>query len=210
MKNSLVVNEIFHSIDGEGKKAGELATFIRLTGCNLRCSYCDTAYAFSEGRPMTIEEIARQVRYHNTTLTGGEPLCQDVHALLEALPGHSINIETNGSIAIAPYFRHDNTWFTVDYKCTGSAMSEHMLPQNFLALRRQDVLKFVVSNQEDLEQARHICQQYAPVCPIYISPVFGKIEGQRIVQYMEHYELESWRLQLQLHKYIWPPDMRGV
>lgn len=94
MNYSLCVNEIFDSIDGEGKKAGQLATFIRLCGCNLRCSYCDTAYAFNEGRHMDIADIIAQVSYPNVTLTGGEPLCQDIHALLEGLKGHSVNIET--------------------------------------------------------------------------------------------------------------------
>ena len=87
MNYSLCVNEIFDSIDGEGKKAGQLATFIRLCGCNLRCSYCDTAYAFNEGRHMDIADIIAQVSYPNVTLTGGEPLCQDIHALLEGLKG---------------------------------------------------------------------------------------------------------------------------
>ena len=133
MNYSLCVNEIFDSIDGEGKKAGQLATFIRLCGCNLRCSYCDTAYAFNEGRHMDIADIIAQVSYPNVTLTGGEPLCQDIHALLEGLKGHSVNIETNGSMDIEPYFKYDHVWFTVDYKSLSSDMANRMLPENFAA-----------------------------------------------------------------------------
>lgn len=150
MNYSLCVNEIFDSIDGEGKKAGQLATFIRLCGCNLRCSYCDTAYAFNEGRHMDIADIIAQVSYPNVTLTGGEPLCQDIHALLEGLKGHSVNIETNGSMDIEPYFKYDHVWFTVDYKSLSSDMANRMLPENFEKLRPQDVLKFVVGDEADL------------------------------------------------------------
>ena len=153
MNYSLCVNEIFDSIDGEGKKAGQLATFIRLCGCNLRCSYCDTAYAFNEGQHMDIADIIAQVSYPNVTLTGGEPLCQDIHALLEGLKGHSVNIETNGSMDIEPYFKYDHVWFTVDYKSLSSDMANRMLPENFEKLRPQDVLKFVVGDEADLRQA---------------------------------------------------------
>ena len=164
MNYSLCVNEIFDSIDGEGKKAGQLATFIRLCGCNLRCSYCDTAYAFNEGRHMDIADIIAQVSYPNVTLTGGEPLCQDIHVLLEGLKGHSVNIETNGSMDIEPYFKYDHVWFTVDYKSLSSDMANRMLPENFEKLRPQDVLKFVVGDEADLRQALGVYQLYRPKC----------------------------------------------
>ncbi len=210
MNDKLCVNEIFDSIDGEGKRAGELATFIRLTGCNLRCSYCDTTYAFTQGCEMSITDIADKVSYRNVTLTGGEPLYQDVHTLLEQLHDHDINVETNGSMDILPYFKYPNVWFTVDYKCKTSGESNAMLPSNFFHLRPQDVVKFVVGSIDDLEQAKKVCNAYDFVCPVYISPVFGKIKPAQIVDYMKKHDLEKWKMQLQLHKFIWKPNARGV
>ncbi|WP_443868169.1 radical SAM protein [Megasphaera sp.] len=142
MNYSLCVNEIFDSIDGEGKKAGQLATFIRLCGCNLRCSYCDTAYAFNEGRHMDIADIIAQVSYPNVTLTGGEPLCQDIHALLEGLKGHSVNIETNGSMDIEPYFKYDHVWFTVDYKSLSFKKIKEMVHAKMDHQNLNDVFDF--------------------------------------------------------------------
>lgn len=211
MKQMLKVNEIFNSIDGEGKRAGELASFIRLTGCNLRCSYCDTLYAMDEGHEMSIEDIIKKVKYHNVTLTGGEPLHQDVHELLEKLlNNHDVNIETNGSIDITEYFNLPSVWFTVDYKCYCSGMSKAMLPKTFKSLRPQDVLKFVVGSIKDLEQAREVCNKYLPICPVYISPVFGQIKPSQIVDYMQEHDMQDWKIQLQLHKFIWDPMKRGV
>jgi 7-carboxy-7-deazaguanine synthase len=104
-ETKLQVIEIFDSIEGEGKRAGQLVTFIRLTGCNLRCSYCDTEYAFSDGKDFSVNEIMEQVNHSKVTLTGGEPLLQaNVPQLLAALHGHEVNIETNGSINIEPFF----------------------------------------------------------------------------------------------------------
>lgn len=212
-KNMLVFNEIFDSIEGEGIRAGELATFIRLYGCNLRCSYCDTAYAFYEGTRLSLPEVLRKVHYTNVTLTGGEPLCQPVRPLLEALQGHEVNIETNGSIDIRPYMEYDNVFFTVDYKCGSSGMNGHMELSNFMSLRSCDVLKFVVGNRADLEEAYllyQIYQRYLTDVAIYVSPVFGKMAPQDIVTFMKEHKLENWRVQLQLHKFIWPPTQRGV
>ena len=211
MQNEWPVNEIFFSIDGEGKRAGSLAAFIRLAGCNLRCSYCDTAYAFTEGTPMRAEEIAEAVKgWKNVTVTGGEPLCQDVHALLQRLREHEVNIETNGSVDVTPYHAYPWVFFTLDYKCPSSGMESSMLEKNFQTLRPQDVLKFVVGDMEDLRTAQRVCEKYEPNCLVYLSPVFGKIEAKEIVEYMKGARYKNWRLQLQLHKYIWPPDARGV
>jgi 7-carboxy-7-deazaguanine synthase len=211
MQNEWSVNEIFFSIDGEGKRAGSLAAFIRLAGCNLRCSYCDTAYAFTEGTPMRVEEIAEAVKgWKNVTVTGGEPLCQDVHVLLQRLREHEVNIETNGSVDVTPYHAYPWVFFTLDYKCPSSGMESSMLEKNFQTLRPQDVLKFVVGDMEDLRTAQRVCEKYEPNCLVYLSPVFGKIEAKEIVEYMKSARYKNWRLQLQLHKYIWPPDARGV
>ena len=211
--NILYVNEIFDSIEGEGKRAGELATFIRLTGCNLRCSYCDTAYAFKEGTPMTVQEILDKVHYPNVTLTGGEPLMQDIRALLEALRSHNVNIETNGSLNIQNYFDLDNVFFTVDFKCGTSGMTKEMLPHNFKHLRKRDVLKFVVGSEEDLQQAKALYLFHYDNLrnrQVYVSPVFEKIEPAEIVEFMKKEHLRKWRVQLQLHKFIWDPMKRGV
>lgn len=212
MKPELMVNEIFTSIEGEGKRAGEMAVFLRLTGCNLRCSYCDTAYAFEEGRKMTVREILGQVdkAYRNVTLTGGEPLCQDVHELLAGLSAHEVNIETNGSVDLEPYSGYGQVFFTVDYKSPSSGMEKRMLAKNFGNLRERDVLKFVVGSREDLEAALMACRRFEPCCHIFVSPVFGKIGPAEIVEFMKENLLTDWRLQLQLHKYIWDPGKRGV
>lgn len=211
MQNEWPVNEIFFSIDGEGKRAGSLAAFIRLAGCNLRCSYCDTTYAFDEGKTMRIEEIAETVKgWKNVTVTGGEPLSQDIHGLLQRLREHEVNIETNGSVDVTPYHAYPWVFFTLDYKCPSSGMESSMLEKNFQTLRPQDVLKFVVGDMEDLRTAQRVCEKYEPRCLVYLSPVFGKIEAKEIAEYMKSARYKNWRLQLQLHKYIWPPDARGV
>ena len=205
------VNEICFSIDGEGKRSGQLAAFVRLTGCNLRCSYCDTKYSFLDGREMTAAEIADAVKnFHNVTLTGGEPLLQDCHELLNLLRSHEVNIETNGSIALAEYLNCKNVFFTMDFKCQSSGATALMNLDNLKLLREEDVLKFVVGSESDLEQAQEICATFKPKSAIYISPVFGQIEPTEIVDFMKRRYLQNWRLQIQLHKTIWSPDERGV
>lgn len=211
MSAELIVNEIFDSIDGEGKTAGELATFIRLTGCNLRCAYCDTVYAFGEGAPMTVPDIVSRVRFRHVTLTGGEPLLQPINPLLRALPpGTTTNVETNGSIALRPFMDDLRGFFTIDYKCGSSGENGKMLRENFLALRPCDVLKFVVGSAEDLREARDFSLAVNTPAQIFVSPVFGQIEPAAIVDFMKAHALQNWRLQLQMHKYIWRPDARGV
>ena len=160
---------------------------------------------------MTVQEIAEAVEnWENVTITGGEPLCQDIHDLLKNLRTHSVNIETNGSVDVGPYHVYPHVFFTLDYKCPSSGMESSMLDKNFRTLRPRDVLKFVVGDIEDLRAARQICKEYEPACPVYISPVFGKIEARDIVEYMKTERCENWRVQLQLHKYIWNPSERGV
>lgn len=210
MSVDLLVNEIFDSIEGEGKRAGQLATFIRLTGCNLRCSYCDTEYAFTEGKAMSIDKIMSNIKYHNVTITGGEPLYQDISILLDRLKFHSVNIETNGSLDITKYFKYPHVWFTADYKTKSSCMNSAMHLDNLRNLRPQDVLKFVVKTHEDCAQAFKICKEYNPICKVYISPVFGEIEPKQIVGFMKDNHIEDWNLQIQLHKIIWDAQKRGV
>jgi len=160
---------------------------------------------------MRIEAIAEAVKgWKNVTVTGGEPLCQDIHVLLQRLREHEVNIETNGSVDVTPYHAYPWVFFTLDYKCPSSGMESSMLEKNFQTLRPQDVLKFVVGDMEDLRTAQRVCEKYEPNCLVYLSPVFGKIEAKEIVEYMKAARYKNWRLQLQLHKFIWPPDARGV
>lgn len=209
------VIEIFKSIDGEGIRAGYPTIFIRLAGCNLRCSYCDTKYSYEKEKSsdMTPEQIYKKVFKlggKRITLTGGEPLIhKDVDDLINLLlnKGYEVNIETNGSVDISP-FLYENCIITMDYKCAGSGMEDKMLLDNLKILRRQDVLKFVVSNKHDLGTALNIYPNTR--ASVYISPVFGKIEPEEIVNYMLEHGMEDCRVQVQLHKIIWNPEKRGV
>ena len=211
------VTEIFRSIDGEGKRAGLPTTFIRLAGCNLRCSYCDSSYAFdkSKARVMTANEIIEEVsdlKVASVTLTGGEPLIHPgVDALLIKLNDYmlDVNVETNGSVDPSKYHNLENVWFTVDYKCSSSGETDKMNPKAFQTLRYRDVLKFVVGSEEDMEEALKVIDTYRPNCQIYFSPVYG-YDPKNIVKFFMDHELYHCKVQVQLHKIIWPEDMRGV
>lgn len=216
------VVEKFVSINGEAARAGELAVFIRFRKCNLHCSYCDTRWANAESVPadmMTAAEITDYVNgtgIVNVTLTGGEPLLQeDIAELTDMLiaSGHRVEIETNGSISIAGLADRDKRpVFTLDYKLPGSGMESHMLTENYGYLRPTDTVKFVSGSLSDLERAAEIIAEYRLTerCSVYISPVFGDIEPTAIVDFMRDHRLNGVRLQLQLHKFIWAPDKRGV
>jgi len=216
----LKVVEIFSSIEGEGIRAGELCTFIRLAGCNLRCSYCDTPYAQEDDNDSKImhpdEIVAKCVDLGNTniTVTGGEPLIHPhIMDLLGFLCASSfmVNVETNGSMPIAKYkvspAFEQTLFFTMDYKCKSSGMNKQMDKNAMKDLGPFDVLKFVVGNREDLEQSLKF-KDY--VCYKYLSPVFGQIEPKEIVEFMKENNLQDYRLQVQLHKIVYPPEMRGV
>lgn len=210
------VVEIFKSLDGEGLRAGLPATFIRLEGCNLRCSYCDTRYSYQDAQYtiMTPEEIYTKVYKlgcNRITLTGGEPLIhEDVEQLVDILTqnGFEVNIETNGSINISNYINKPNVIITMDYKCPSSGMCDEMLLTNLPILRRGDVLKFVVGSKEDLDACRDLIKRVD--CQIYISPVFGKIKLKEIAEYILEHDMQNCRLQVQLHKIVWDPSQRGV
>lgn len=211
------VVEIFNSIEGEGKRVGLPCTFIRLFGCNLNCTYCDSRYACDEPtyRVMSQDEILDEVAKigcGSITVTGGEPLIHPgIESLLQALvkKGYYVNVETNGSQPIPKIFAY-NLFYTVDYKTYSSEMSHKMLPETFRSLQPVDVLKFVVGNEEDLNQALEITELYDCAAQVYVSPIFGQIEPAKIVEFIKSHKLWGWHTQLQLHKYIWDPDERGV
>jgi 7-carboxy-7-deazaguanine synthase len=214
------VNEIFQSIEGEGIRAGSLATFIRLRGCNLNCSYCDSKYANEPGefnRELSAPEILQLVEDISignlVTITGGEPLIHlGVYDLIILLinAGYEVNVETNGSMQPQLSSTPGQLFYTMDYKCPSSG-EEHAM--NWVALgqlKEWDVLKFVVGSLKDLEKARFVIDNLTPACPVFISPVFGQIEPVQIVEYMQEQLMFPCRIQLQLHKFIWDPQKRGV
>lgn len=217
------VAEIFTSINGEGTKAGQTAVFVRFTGCNLNCSYCDTKWANepnAEYKLMTDREILSRIKetgIKNVTLTGGEPLLREgIYELLEEIAKDGFlqaEIETNGSIDLNPFCDIENRpSFTMDYKLPSSGMEKHMCLENFEILEKKDTVKFVFGSIEDLKKALEIIRKYdlSRRCHVYISPVFGSIEPAKIVDFMVENKLNDVNLQLQLHKFIWDPNMRGV
>lgn len=214
------VIEIFKSINGEGLKQGELALFIRLALCNLRCSYCDTTYSFNNPsfKNMSIDEIvaiAKDSNIKNITLTGGEPLLSnEVRDLTTSLSneGFNIEIETNGSIDILPFKDINNVSFTLDYKCPSSNEEDKMNLKNYNYITKKDSVKFVVGNKIDLEKAYKIIKTYDLInkTNCMFSPVFGKIDTSDIVDFMINNNINGAKLSLQIHKFIWDPNKRGV
>ena len=215
---SFKVVEIFESINGEGMRAGELAVFVRMKGCNLSCNYCDTMWANEadcEFEEMTADRIVERVKksgIKNVTLTGGEPLLQkDADKLLKLFSDEKdirVEIETNGSVNLSPFLKYENTSFTMDYKLPESDMEKYMDLENFKILRKKDTLKFVASSVNDLKKAKDIIEKYDLIDRVNIifSPVFGKIELTDIVDFLKDNKLNDVRMQLQMHKFIWAPD----
>lgn len=224
------INEIFSSIEGEGIRAGYLATFIRTQFCNLECRYCDTLYSLTAEKDlmgnlpyknMSIDQILQQVKLlgnDRVTLTGGEPLIQkEARQLIDRLldEGYRVNIETNGAVPINDflYFRNKDMTkliVTMDWKSPYSGMRDKMIEENLAALRSIDVLKFVVATKEDLDDMKKTIESNDLYCNIFVSPVFGQIEGSDIVDYLKIKNLQNVRVQCQLHKVFWHPQQRGV
>lgn len=222
MANFKVV-EMFESINGEGRKAGQLAIFIRLQKCNLNCSYCDTKWANGDDAPYTLmneKEIYNRILksgIKNITFTGGEPLLhKDVEILLEKIGNNlnlSLEIETNGSIELERFSKLKNPpSFTMDYKLPSSKMENKMCLNNFKYLTLKDTVKFVVGTIEDLKKAKEIIERYSLIgkCAVYFSPVFNSIDPVEIVEFMKEKRLNGVNLQLQIHKFIWDPESKGV
>lgn len=209
--------EMFKSIDGEGKRTGEITTFIRFYGCNLDCTYCDSMYAnaFNNYDNLCLDYVLGYIAFNNCnniTITGGEPLLhkKDIREIIENLPNtYDINIETNGSIDIADMY-YDNVFFTVDYKLKNSGEFKNMNLDIFKnQLREKDVVKFVVSDTKDLDDMKDIINRYNLKCKIYVGGVYG-IDNTFIIDYLKNNNLTMCIFQLQIHKYIWRPDMKGV
>ena len=209
------VTEIFHSIQGESTYAGRPCVFVRLTGCPLRCTWCDTAYAFYGGQDMAIHDIVDQVRAFKCELvevTGGEPLSQ-----AESLPlltrlcdeGFEVLVETSGAIDTTGVDHRVHV--ILDVKCPGSGMTDRMYWPNLDRLAPQDEAKFVIKDRVDYEWAREVVRRHdlSARCTVLMSPVFGEVEARYLAEWVLADKLPV-RFQLQLHKYIWAPDMRGV
>ena len=209
------ITEIFHSIQGESSYVGQPCVFVRLTGCPLRCTWCDTEYSFYGGTDISFEEILAKVKSYGCPLvevTGGEPLAQP-----EAIPlisrlcdaGYRVLVETSGAIDIAPV--DERAHVILDVKCPGSGMTDRMHWANLSRLTMKDEAKFVLIDRKDYDWARNVIAQYDLVnrCALLMSPVFGSLEPRLLVEWVLADRLPV-RFQMQVHKLIWAPDMRGV
>ena len=214
--DTLQINEIFLSIQGESTFAGLPCVFVRTTGCPLRCSWCDTKYAYSEGKEMSLDAVMGQVKGYGVPLveaTGGEPLAQKgMLPLLTLLcdEGKTVLLETSGAVDIAPV--DPRVHVIMDIKCPVSGMTDRMRWENIQHLESKDEVKFVLANREDYEFARQTIHEHdlAKRCgSVLLSTVFGQVNRKDIVAWMLEDRLPA-RFQLQMHKFIWDPDARGV
>ncbi len=212
----LTINEIFHSIQGESTHSGRPCVFVRLTACDLRCSWCDTPYAFTEGSKMSVDDITRKVDEFGCNLvelTGGEPLLQkDVYPLMQRLldAGRTVMVETGGHLSIekvpAEVIR------IVDVKCPGSGEAARNHWDNLGLLSPHDEVKFVIRDRADYEYARDVVARYnlvARTAAVLFSPVHGALAAKDLAEWILADRLVV-RLQLQAHKYIWGAEVRGV
>lgn len=205
---TLKIHEIFHSIQGESSRIGLPTTFVRLTGCPMRCVYCDTAYAFSGGSNMEIDAILSRVAElgaHYVTVTGGEPLAQkDCHALLSALcdAGYSVSLETGGAMDIAAVDPRASV--ILDIKTPGSGELEKNLWANLAQLKKTDEVKFVLCDRADYDWAKQqlVLHKLNETCPVVFSPVFSQVNATDLAEWVLADKLPV-RMQVQLHKILW-------
>ena len=212
----LTVNEIFHSIQGESTHAGRPCVFVRLTACDLRCSWCDTPYAFHEGRKMSVDEVAGAVRAYRcdvVEITGGEPLLQkEVYPLMQRLldDGRIVMLETGGHLSVDQV--PETVVRVIDVKCPGSGESDRNHWPNLDRLRPADEVKFVIKDRGDYEYARGVVANYdltERCTAVHFSPVHGVQDPKQLAAWVLEDRLKV-RVQLQLHKYIWDATTRGV
>lgn len=211
----LAITEIYTSVQGESSWVGKPCTFIRLSGCPLRCKWCDTVYGFKKGDEYSIEDLVAEVKKSHVKLveiTGGEPLAQEeTPKLIEALikEGYEVLIETSGSepIRVLP----EQTNIIMDLKCPDSKMSDKNLYENIDYLKPSDEVKFVVASKEDFEWAYQMIREFdlENRCKLLISPAWGLVKPDNLVEWILEYQLDC-RLNLQVHKYIWDPRKKGV
>lgn len=201
------INEIFYSIQGEGKWAGLPNIFIRTTGCNLRCSFCDTKYTYYIGKEMTIEEILNEISNYSSKyicITGGEPLLQnDTLELIDSVSKHNYEVclETNGSISLKKIMGKKSLMISLDIKCPSSQMHNRMKLDNISLLDKNDQLKFVIGDRKDYNYAKKIISDYKPISSIYFQPVWGT-NSKYLANWIIEDKLDV-RLSMQIHKIIW-------
>jgi 7-carboxy-7-deazaguanine synthase len=215
-EDSLNIIELYLSVQGETHLVGLPTAFVRLAGCNLRCSWCDTPYSFGRGTPATIESILKGIKDYNckhVCITGGEPLMQkNVHALMTQLCdlGYTVSIETGGSLTIKGI---DPRVITIlDIKCPGSAMDGKNYWQNLEILQDHDEIKFVILDEKDYLYSKDVCERYnlydRKHAPLF-SPVHGLLDPKLLVDWILKDAIRV-RLNLQMHKYVWSPETKGV
>ena len=212
---ALKINEIYYSVQGESTHVGRPCIFIRLTYCNLRCTYCDTEYAFYEGKDMEITHIMNEIKQWDCNLvevTGGEPLFQDkcINLLNELInSNYEVMLETGGSLSISDVPK--KVIKIVDFKCPSSAMEKKNLWSIVEDLQPHDEVKFVIGNREDFDWAKDRIAEYSldKICTLLFSPTFEKIDPQLMVEWILAENLPV-RMQMQMHKMIWSPDKQGV
>lgn len=217
MSSVLKVNEVYASVQGEGSRAGLPFVFIRLTGCALRCRWCDTSYAFTEGEDRGLEELAEEALswpHEHVLLTGGDPLEQPAAFELAArliAAGRTVLVETGGHVDISPLPAGVIT--ILDIKCPGSRMEHRNLWSNLERLTAADEVKFVIADRQDFDYARAVCDRHAlseRVGHILLSPVHGELDPATLTEWLLAAPIPGARLNLQLHKYVWPAAQRGV
>jgi len=207
------INEIFYSLQGEGAWVGLPTVFVRTAGCNLRCSYCDTTYAYDDGKEMNVDEILTLIQSYacsTVCITGGEPLLQkDLMNLLAVLmrKNYEICIETNGSKSVKKIIGKKSVMISLDIKCPSSHMHQHMNFNNIALLSKNDQMKFIIKRKEDYEYAKKIIKTYKPRCMVFLQPVWGT-DPRRLASWILHDGL-SVRLGVQLHKILWG-EKKGV
>ena len=212
---ALKINEIYYSVQGESTHTGRPCIFIRLTYCNLRCSYCDTEYAFYEGKDMEIAQIMTEIQQWDCNLvevTGGEPLFQEecidlLHELINS--NYEVMLETGGSLSISDVPK--KVIKIVDFKCPSSKMEKKNMWSIVNDLQGHDEVKFVIGNREDFDWAKDKITEYSldKICTLLFSPTFGEIDPQLIVEWILADNLPV-RMQMQMHKMIWSPEEKGV
>ena len=211
--NSLIVNEIFYSIQGESLSSGLPTIFIRLTGCPLRCQYCDTSYAFTEGKKKSFEKIIEEIKKYkcmNVTITGGEPLSQkNTKDFINLLISDSYNVSVETSNAVSIKNINDAAIIVLDIKTPDSNESDKNIIENYKFLKKCDQIKFVICSKSDYQWAKDYINKYElnEICNIIMSPSFGEMDIQMLAEFMLKDNLPV-RLQTQLHKLIWN-DQRG-